>query len=105
MTQNAAAASETKPPSRGGVLPKVTFFLGLGIFVLIGVVFGEGVPDPDWILMGHLAEPPYRDMQVIVTLVLLPATLFIILSKRYAPKDKHWAYTTVGLILGFWLKA
>jgi hypothetical protein len=44
-------------------------------------------------------------MQVIVTLLLLPATLFIILSKRYAPKDQHWAYTTVGLIIGFWLKA
>jgi hypothetical protein len=43
-------------------------------------------------------------MQVIVTIALLPATLFVILSKQYAAKDKHWAYATVGLIIGFWLK-
>jgi len=43
-------------------------------------------------------------MQVVVSLVLLSATLFVVLSKKYDAKDKHWAYATVGLIIGFWLR-
>jgi hypothetical protein len=43
-------------------------------------------------------------MQVAFSLVLTTASLFVILSKRYQPKDKHWAYTTIGTILGFWLR-
>jgi hypothetical protein len=40
----------------------------------------------------------------IFSTVLLLAALVVILSKRYAPTDKHWAYATVGTIIGFWLK-
>jgi hypothetical protein len=43
-------------------------------------------------------------MRVAVSLLVLGASLFVILSKRYGPKDKHWAYATVGTLLGFWLK-
>lgn len=43
-------------------------------------------------------------MQVFISVALLAATLFVILSKRYDVKDKHWAYTTIGVIVGFWLK-
>jgi hypothetical protein len=43
-------------------------------------------------------------MQVLVSIVLLAAALFVILSKKYDAKAKHWAYATVGLITGFWLK-
>ena len=43
-------------------------------------------------------------MQILVSLALLAAALFVILSKRYDAKDKHWAYTTIGLIAGHWLK-
>jgi hypothetical protein len=42
-------------------------------------------------------------MQGIISVTLLAAALFIVLSKRYSPHDKHWAYTTLGTILGFWL--
>jgi hypothetical protein len=44
-------------------------------------------------------------MQVVVSSVLLLATLFVVLSKKYDAKDKHWAYTTIGLIVGFWLNS
>lgn len=44
------------------------------------------------------------DIQAAITFVLLLPSLFIILSSRFAPNDKHWAYATVGTILGFWLK-
>jgi hypothetical protein len=36
--------------------------------------------------------------------VLLAAAVFVILSKRYDAKGKHWAYTIVSLIIYFWLK-
>ena len=42
-------------------------------------------------------------MQVAVSGVVGAAALFVILSTRYGPKDKHWAYATVGTLLGFWL--
>lgn len=44
-------------------------------------------------------------MQVIVSLALTAAALFIILSARYAPKDKHWAYGIIGTIVGFWFRS
>jgi hypothetical protein len=43
-------------------------------------------------------------MQVFVSLVLLGASVYIILSQSYNPNDKHWAYATAGTVLGFWLK-
>jgi hypothetical protein len=43
-------------------------------------------------------------MQVVVSLAFLGAAVFIILSARFDPKDKHWAYGAAGTILGFWLK-
>ena len=48
--------------------------------------------------------PPGILMQITTSVVLLSAGLFVILSKKYTPQDKHWAYTTLGTILGFWLK-
>ena len=43
-------------------------------------------------------------MQVMVSLVLFGAALYVILSKSYQPKDKNWAYSTLGMVIGFWLK-
>ena len=44
-------------------------------------------------------------MQVLLSLILLAASVFVILAKRFGPKDKHWAYGTVGTLIGFWLKS
>ena len=46
---------------------------------------------------------PQFTMQAVVTCFVLAASLFVILAKRDSAKDKHWAYATVGTILGFWL--
>jgi hypothetical protein len=43
-------------------------------------------------------------MQVIVSLALLGAALYVILSHSYSAEDKHWGFATAGTILGFWLR-
>lgn len=43
-------------------------------------------------------------IQVIISFVVLGASLLVILAKRYSPKDKHWAYAAAGTILGYWLR-
>jgi hypothetical protein len=43
-------------------------------------------------------------MHVSVSLLLLTAALFAILSDHYQPSTMHWAYAAVGTILGFWLR-
>jgi hypothetical protein len=43
-------------------------------------------------------------MQIAVSLCLLGAALFAILSDRYDANTKHWAFATAGTILGFWLR-
>jgi hypothetical protein len=42
--------------------------------------------------------------QLVISAVLLIAALFVILTKRYAAQDKHWAYGALGTVVGFWLK-
>ncbi|HSU07067.1 MAG TPA: hypothetical protein VLI93_15995 [Acetobacteraceae bacterium] len=42
-------------------------------------------------------------MRIGVSLVLLIAALWVILSKRYVPTDRHWAYGIIGSIVGYWL--
>jgi hypothetical protein len=43
-------------------------------------------------------------MQVVVTIILLLACLFMVLSKSYDPNSVHWAYATLGTLVGFWLR-
>jgi hypothetical protein len=43
-------------------------------------------------------------MQVLVSIAVLGASLFVILSQRFGPQDAHWAYASAGTILGYWLK-
>jgi len=54
---------------------------------------------------GILNIIPSETMQIALSLILTLASLFVILVKSYGPKDKHWAYATIGTILGFWLRA
>lgn len=42
--------------------------------------------------------------QMVLTIITLPATLYIVLSKKYESKGKNWAYTTLGTIIGFWIR-
>jgi hypothetical protein len=97
--------------------------ISIGIFVLAIVVFAalnylsilpaaappppppsanppNAVPD---IVQPLTIWGPRMLAQLIVSTLLLLASLFVIMTKRYEPQDKHWAYGTVGTIVGFWL--
>ena len=49
-------------------------------------------------------RPAPDTVQIGGSVILLVASLYIILSKRYPASDRHWAYGIVGTLLGFWLK-
>ncbi|HJX84550.1 MAG TPA: hypothetical protein VJ723_09420 [Candidatus Angelobacter sp.] len=38
--------------------------------------------------------------RAVVILIVLTAALYVILSRKYPPKVEHWAYTTIGVIIG-----
>jgi len=44
-------------------------------------------------------------VQILTSALLAALSLFVILSDRYGVKQQHWAYATIGVLLGFWLKA
>jgi len=50
---------------------------------------------------------PARTVQIVLkalgTGVMLVSSLVIVVRNRYAPKDKYWAFTTIGIVLGYWL--
>jgi hypothetical protein len=87
-------------------MSKTAISLAAGVIVLLAVGFlwatgsGERGPvDP--------GEAPFlsrESIQLVVSVLLLLASLFVILSTKYGAKDKHWAYATVGTLLGFWLR-
>jgi hypothetical protein len=91
------------------IIPKVLFFGGVAVFAISqayeSISYPPGVgggPMPTRIpLVPVLAG---TTMQIVISLALLAATLFVILSKSYPAKDKHWAYSTLGMVVGFWLK-
>jgi hypothetical protein len=82
--------------------------VGLVLFAVLGLALTRLVPSHG-VPLGVYAYPPQvlplrSIMQVMLSLALTPASLFIIISKDYGPKDKHWAYATIGTVVGFWLK-
>jgi len=42
-------------------------------------------------------------MRVLISLVVLAAALYVILSNKYEDDVKKWAFGVVGLIIGYWL--
>jgi hypothetical protein len=42
--------------------------------------------------------------QIGASLLIMMAALYIILSGGYQPQVQNWAFTTLGTILGFWLR-
>jgi hypothetical protein len=63
------------------------------------------INNPGQIFGGGSMWTPALTIQAIVTVIFITASLFIVLSKRYASAERHWAYGALGTILGFWLRA
>ena len=42
-------------------------------------------------------------MQIIISLVILGAALYIILSKKYPDDVQKWAFGAIGTVIGYWL--
>ena len=90
----------------------VGFVIGVAVLLILHATYGFDFRG----LLGTQSPPDvpnlpsegtsfFKDwMQIGITLLLLAASLFVILSSRYEPKDKNWAYATVGTLVGFWLK-
>jgi hypothetical protein len=86
------------------------FFLSLpgGVIVLASAALGVSsaiarrVPQ----IRGAAATPPLatRAMQMILSLVIVAAALYVILGKPGALDDRKWAYSAIALVLGFWLR-
>lgn len=54
--------------------------------------------------MQPFTSPLHDVMSVLVSVAVLTAALFVILSNRYDDATKKWAYGVAGLVIGFWLK-
>jgi hypothetical protein len=52
----------------------------------------------------HEPEGTTLVFSAAVSLIVLSAALCVVLSRKYPPKVEHWAYATVGTVLGFWLR-
>jgi hypothetical protein len=49
-------------------------------------------------------NPVKTAMQVIISLVLLGASLYFVFSGSYDADRQKWAFATIGTLIGFWLK-
>jgi hypothetical protein len=85
--QASQQAQEDQPPAVPGREERQALERALGT--------PEGAVGPAHI---HLA------IEIIVSLALLAAALAVVLSRKYNPKDKYWAYAALGIIVGYWLK-
>lgn len=85
--------------------------LSIGLFVVAAVVLffigearqGAMPPSPAPEVPVGMSYPLVA--QLAISAILLVAALFVILTKKYPPQDKHWAYGALGTVVGFWLKA
>jgi hypothetical protein len=71
--------------------------------VIIAVIFTIIPINQQFSLRGGESEAINAFMPAIISLILFVGALWVIVSRRYTPTDRHWAYGAVGTIVGFWL--
>jgi hypothetical protein len=42
--------------------------------------------------------------QIGISIFIGAPAIFVVLSRRYQHREKMWAFSTLGLILGYWLR-
>jgi len=80
------------------------FFTSIpGMVSLVGLLLLLASPK----LVKRRAEPggvePRLVMQIVVSLVVLAAGLYVILSQVFDPDVQKWAFGVVGTVVGYWL--
>jgi len=97
-----------------------THFLGLGLFILGAILLGcfsfsRYAPDapPAWVADRIIAKSfLYRRwsaaarlrIQLVLSLAIGGAAIWIIVGAEHRFDDKKWAYGTLAMLLGYWLK-
>ena len=78
-------------------IPGIIIVIGLLVLTIrtflssgIRAVWLNGIPPREW-------------MQIILSVVIVAAGLYIILSRDYTGESEKWAYGSIGTILGYWL--
>ena len=66
------------------------------LFVLVSSLFLERL------LKFYGPQTPI--MWAVPSFAILSVALYIILSHAYSSQDRNWAYVSVGIALGLWLK-
>ncbi|HEX3666713.1 MAG TPA: hypothetical protein VHU23_15915 [Rhizomicrobium sp.] len=92
-------------------------FIGIALFVIavVALVFAKMVAIAAkftlfYTLRLHANAPslPWIDyaptMPAVITFLLLAAALYLIVTRRFLIHEKYWAYATLGMLVGFWLK-
>jgi hypothetical protein len=80
----------------------VLAFLGIGTLCLLFWAYRLVMP-PVWpqdIVYGWHPDV----IQVAISCLLFGASVLVILSSKFGPKDRPWAYATLGMLFGFWLR-
>jgi hypothetical protein len=111
-----ATAAPIPPKRSGHRLVPILLFLGtaIAVFVVSRVEVPSHPKEYSHTVPGahtHIVAPPVASaspvasvMPVAVSSVVLLVAIFVIIAKRFASTDKHWAFATVGTIVGYWLK-
>ena len=88
-------------------MPPLPIVVALVIFSLFVALDFAALPIVNSYHAGLYMHPaaagPVELMRIVISCVLLIAALWVILSRRYVATDRHWAYATIGTIVGYWL--
>jgi hypothetical protein len=81
-------------------LPGAISMLGLATLVIHGVLTRR----PASAAMAFRTQTATVIMQIVVSLVVLAAAVYVLLATSNAD-DHKWAYGVIGTIVGYWLRS
>lgn len=78
-------------------IPGIIAIVGLVALLFLGTTFLAGTAT------FSEGSKSREIMQIIISLVVLVASLYIILSKKYDNDVQKWAFGAIGTVIGYWL--
>ena len=82
-------------------VPVATFACAL----IILPFFGLYLRNFDFVVIGDKGLRFTKEqLEMIVTFPIAVSALCVVLMRRYGPRDKYWAYATIGALVGFGLR-